>query len=50
MMSERENQGGDGEIAVCHVCGKTLATQGSLSQHLMEEHAEDDQASDENGG
>jgi Protein of unknown function (DUF3618) len=42
MMSERENQGGDGEIAVCHVCGKKYASQELLSQHLMEEHADDD--------
>jgi hypothetical protein len=41
-MSERENQGGDGEIAVCHVCGKKYASQELLSQHLMEEHADDD--------
>jgi hypothetical protein len=41
-MSERENQGGDGEIAVCHVCGKKYASQELLSEHLMEEHADDD--------
>jgi hypothetical protein len=41
-MSERENQGGDGEVAVCHVCGKTFASQELLSRHLMEEHPEDE--------
>lgn len=41
-MSERENQGGDGEIAVCHVCGNKFASQELLSLHLMEEHADED--------
>ena len=39
-MSERENQGGDAEVAVCHVCGKTFATQALMSQHLIDEHSE----------
>jgi hypothetical protein len=39
-MSERENQGGDPEVAVCHLCGKTFATQELMSQHLMDDHAE----------
>jgi hypothetical protein len=39
-MSERENQGGDAEVAVCHVCGKTFATQVWMSRHLVDEHAE----------
>jgi hypothetical protein len=39
-MSEREHQGGDGEIGLCHVCGKVFATQERLSQHLLEEHAD----------
>jgi hypothetical protein len=39
-VSERENQGGDGEIGECHVCGKIFATQALLSQHLLEEHAD----------
>ena len=38
-MSEREFQGGDGEVGVCHVSGKTF-THELLSQHLLEEHAD----------
>ena len=37
-MSERENQGGDKETAVCHVCGRTFPTQEELSKHLLSEH------------
>lgn len=37
-MSERETQGGDPEVGVCHVCGRTFATQEELSKHLMDEH------------
>ena len=35
------NQGGDGEVGVCHVCGKTFASQELLSLHLLEEHADE---------
>jgi len=37
-MNERENQGGDGEIATCHVCEATLATQEELLEHLRGAH------------
>jgi hypothetical protein len=40
-MTERDEQGGDPEIGVCHVCGQTFDTQLGLSQHLMELHEED---------
>jgi hypothetical protein len=40
-MTERDEQGGDPEIAVCHVCEQTFETQLALSQHLMETHADD---------
>jgi hypothetical protein len=38
LMSEREEQGGDGEVAECHVCGRTFPTQEDLSKHLIDEH------------
>jgi hypothetical protein len=41
-MSEQESQGGDGEVGVCHVCGKTFASQELLSRHLLEEHAHEE--------
>ena len=37
-MTERDTQGGDGETAVCHVCGQTLSTQEDLLVHLRDEH------------
>jgi hypothetical protein len=37
-MSERENQRGDEEVAVCHVCEARLDTQEELLVHLREEH------------
>jgi len=37
-MNERNVQHGDGEIAVCHVCGQTFETQRELSDHLMNDH------------
>ena len=40
-MTERDEQRGDPEIGVCHVCGKTFDTQLALSQHLMDEHEDD---------
>ena len=39
-MLEQEFQGGDSEVGVCHVSGKTFATHELLSQHLLEEHAD----------
>jgi hypothetical protein len=40
-MAERENQGGDEETGVCHVCGRTFPSQEELSRHLLAEHGED---------
>lgn len=40
-MSEVDEQGGDGEIATCHMCGQTFPTQLELSQHLMDVHGEE---------
>ncbi len=40
-MTERDEQRGDPEIGVCHVCGQTFDTQLALSQHLMDEHEDD---------
>lgn len=37
-MSEVENQRGDGDTGLCHVCGQKLLTQEDLSKHLMDEH------------
>ena len=37
-MSERENQQGDPETAVCHVCDRHFDSQEALSRHLMDEH------------
>ena len=41
-MTETDEQGGDPEIGVCHVCGKTFDTQLALSKHLMDEHEDDE--------
>lgn len=40
-MTERDEQRGDPEIGVCHVCGQTFDTQLALSQHLMDIHPDD---------
>ena len=37
-MSERDEQQGDGEIAVCQVCGQAFDTQLALAEHLMKVH------------
>lgn len=47
-MSEREMQGGDEELGKCHICGRTFPTQEELSQHLMDDHAEDETLGDPN--
>jgi Zinc finger, C2H2 type len=40
-MSERREQGGDGETGVCHICGETFGTQEELARHLLERHEQD---------
>ena len=40
-MTETDEQGGDAEIATCHMCGQTFPTQVGLSQHLMDAHDDD---------
>ncbi len=40
-MTERDEQRGDPEVAVCHVCGEQFETQLALSKHLMDVHEED---------
>jgi hypothetical protein len=40
-MNERDTQAGDGELGVCHMCGRRFPTQEDLSGHLMEEHEDD---------
>jgi hypothetical protein len=40
-MSEAENQSGDGEAAVCHVCNERFETQVDLAKHLMDTHPDD---------
>lgn len=40
-MNERTGQRGDGETAVCHVCGETFDDQRGLSDHLMTAHQDD---------
>lgn len=37
-MTERTQQAGDGEFAVCHVCGRQFETQKDLDVHLMADH------------
>ena len=37
-MTERDEQGGDGEIGVCHVCYQQFDTQEELLAHLKEDH------------
>ena len=41
-MTERDTQDGDGEIAVCHVCEATLATQEELLIHLRDVHPQEE--------
>ena len=40
-MTEQDEQRGDPEVAVCHVCGQEFDTQLALSKHLMDVHGED---------
>lgn len=40
-MTEQDEQRGDPEVGVCHVCGQEFETQLALSQHLMDVHEED---------
>lgn len=40
-MTEQDEQRGDPEVGVCHVCGRTFDTQLELSQHLMDVHPDD---------
>jgi hypothetical protein len=37
-MTERDEQSGDGEIAVCHVCDQKFPTQEELLAHLDGAH------------
>ena len=38
---EVDEQRGDGEVGVCHVCGAVFDTQLELSDHLMKDHPDD---------
>ena len=40
-MTEQDEQGGDPEVGVCHVCGQEFESQLALSQHLMDVHEDD---------
>ncbi len=40
-MTEQDEQRGDHEVGVCHVCGQEFDTQVALSKHLMDAHEED---------
>ncbi len=40
-MTEQDEQRGDPEVGVCHVCGKEFDTQLALSRHLMDVQEED---------
>ncbi len=40
-MTERDEQRGDQEVGVCHVCGEKFDTQLALSKHLMDVHEDD---------
>lgn len=40
-MTETDEQRGDPETGVCHVCGQTFTTQLALSEHLMDVHPDD---------
>ena len=48
-MSEIEDQQGDRETGICHICEQEFPTQEELSKHLMDAHADDglSDASDE---
>ena len=48
-MSERIEQGGDGELGTCHICGEVFSTQQLLADHLREQHEEDTLAGDAAG-
>lgn len=37
-MAERENQSGDGEVAICHICDRRFDTQEAMSRHLIDDH------------
>jgi len=37
-MTERTQQAGDEEFAVCHVCDRQFETQKDLDVHLMSDH------------
>lgn len=41
-MADRENESAVGEVEVCQVCGEKYASRELLSQHMLEEHADDD--------
>lgn len=41
LVTERDEQRVDEEIATCHMCGQTFPTQVELSQHLMDAHEDD---------
>ena len=45
-VSERENQAGDAELGTCHICARTFATQEGLSQHLMDDHEDEETLGD----
>ena len=40
-MTEQDEQLGDHEVGVCHICGQEFDTQVALSKHLMDVHEED---------
>jgi hypothetical protein len=44
-MSEVEEQRGDPETGVCHICGETFPSQEELSKHLMDTHPDEGLAS-----
>ena len=45
-MTERDEQRGDHEIGVCHVCGQEFDSQLAQSQHMMDAHEDEVLASD----
>jgi hypothetical protein len=40
-MNEQPMQGGDGELARCHICEREFPRQDELSRHLLEVHQEE---------
>jgi hypothetical protein len=40
-MTEQDEQRGDPEFGVCHICGQEFDAQIALSQHLMDAHEGD---------